>query len=197
MLLVPLSLLIPCCLWCCCSLRCHHQSHQAVSTAAASGVSWVLCSPTGSLQTWVLLPCTPPILLLPGYLGVLAAPWPGHWVHGCCCHYQGPRVLYAAPAAGRSGIRSIMTGGWITGSAVLPKASNHKCPLPLLGEGQGLSHEFLAGPAASGCWCTPLGFLKPQVRESWHSRCIDTWISQVFSVLCREFFVGQWMSSCL
>nr|XP_044632681.1 interleukin-31 receptor subunit alpha [Equus asinus] len=45
MLLVPLSLLVPCCLQCHCSRGCCHWIHQTVSTSAASGVTWVSYSP--------------------------------------------------------------------------------------------------------------------------------------------------------
>ena len=93
----------------------------------------------GSPQGQVLLPCATVLLPL-GYLGVLTAYCQGHWIHSCCCCCQRPRFLYAAPAAG---VRGATTGGWVSGSAVVPEDSDHRCHLPLLGRRVGANPQVL------------------------------------------------------
>lgn len=84
------------------------------------------------------------------------------WIHRCCCHSQGLRVLCPAPADCRADVEGAATGGWLPGFAEVPEASGHRYHLLLPGEGQGLS--VVAGPAASDHHHVPLYFLKPQVR---------------------------------
>ena len=45
---------------------------------------------------------------------------------------QGSGNLYTAPTAGRAGVWRATTGGWVTGSAVVPEASAHRFHLPPL-----------------------------------------------------------------
>ena len=161
--LVPPRLLVPFFFWCQCSVRCCHSGHHSESTSAASGVTWVSYSPT----------CYPWALHRVGYCcplhrlfccsWLIWGCWKHHcqgcWVH-CCC--WGPRFLYAAPTTGRTGVGGAATRGWVTSSAVPPEASGHKCHLPLLGEGQGLSHRCCC--CACSLWSSlPVHFLKPQV----------------------------------
>ena len=101
--LVPLSLLVLCCLWYCCSLR----YHQAANTSAAYGVTWVLCSSTDSLWALHRQMLLPHVLLLPGCLGVLVAQLPmvlGSWMTLSLPEAWGPRDLYASPTAGWVGV---------------------------------------------------------------------------------------------
>ena len=94
----------------------------------------------------MLLPHAPLVLLLPGCLGVLAAPLPGvlgSWVLLSLPGAQGPRDLYAAPAAGRAGIGGAATGGWVTSSAVAPEASVHMFHLPPQGEAAAKQGEIV------------------------------------------------------
>ena len=140
-LLMSLRLLVSCCLGCPSSLRCHHHGHQAVSVSAASGVplvSWLaLC---GLSLAWTLLPCAPPVLLLPCCLRMLAAPRPGCWVHGCCCHCQGLKVLGMCvqpplPVDLVSGMLPLGAGSLT--SSVVPEAPSYRFHLPPLGGSKG------------------------------------------------------------
>ena len=70
----------------------------------------------------MLLPHAPPVLLLLGCLGMLAALLLG--VLGSQVLLpgsEGPGDSYAAPAAGGAGVGDATTGGWVISSAVVPE----------------------------------------------------------------------------
>ena len=70
----------------------------------------------GSLWAWLLLPHAPPMLLLLGYLEVLAAPLAGVLGTQVSLWCQGSRFLYVAPLASRADVGGASTGA---GSQVL------------------------------------------------------------------------------
>ena len=109
-----------------------------------------------SPQAEMLLPHATPFLLLPGYLGVLAALLPGllrSWVFLSLMGAQEPGIFYAAPTAGQACGR-VSSEGWIICSAVLPEASGSSFHISTLGAAGTNEGEF-AGAAhscSSGLW---------------------------------------------
>ena len=114
-----------------------------------------------SPQAWVLLPYAPPVLPLPGCLGMLAAVM--LWVLDLLVSLLllAPMFLYVDPAAIIAGVRCATSGGWVADSSVVPKASGHKChPQPL---GQGWAEakpqvNIIAVHAAFDHWCVLVNF---------------------------------------
>ena len=136
------------------------------NTSSASGVTWILCFSPSSLWAFLSLGCCCPVYHLHCCSRLVWGCWlpcsQGCWVNGCHCCCQGPGHLFAAPIGGGASVRCAATGGWATGSAVVPEASGLR--FHQWGE-QGLSKEksllFCLQPLISGAsWCV----LKTQVR---------------------------------
>lgn len=62
---------------------------------------------------------------------------------------SGAQVLACSPTVGRAGVGGATTRGWVSGTAVVPEASGHRCHLPLQEEEKGLSCK---------CCCWPCSF---------------------------------------
>ena len=88
-----------------------------------------------------MLPCALPVLLLPGYLGLLAVSLLGPLSSWVLLPLPGAWGFVYSLLAGRAGVGGAMTEGWVMGTAVAPEASGHCCLLPLLREGEGLNCE--------------------------------------------------------
>ena len=152
---------------------------------------WVSCSSTSSLWALHGLGCCCPVHHLCCCSQVIWGCWQyyyqRHSVHRCYCQWLRSGVSCAAPAAGRAGVRSAATRGWVTGTAVTPGASGCRCHPPLQGKGEGLSHKChcwergrgwaktaVAARAASGlqCHCAFWNFRSGHHHKGYlHFRC--------------------------
>ena len=116
--------------------------------------------------------------------------------HEHCCHRQECWSLRSSPTAGRAGVSGTAAGGGevasFTGTIVTPGASSHgHCSGSWCLQEHGL--PVFWGPLVLGAAMTaPL--VLPLPRGPVHPPSDVQMYGSLSVLLCREFFVGLWMS---
>lgn len=109
------------------------QGHQGCGFTVA--ITWLSMGLGGAAMCAV---CT----AAPDYLWMLAMRLLEVLVSWVSLPCQRPGIFYAASTAGTACVRGAATGGWVAGTAAAHESSGCMFHTPLLGQLEGLSHEY-------------------------------------------------------